>query len=435
MHVILLSGGSGKRLWPLSNDVRSKQFIKLFKDEKGGYESMLQRVYRQISHTINAKITVATGKAQVSAICNQLNGRVSVSVEPCRRDTFPAIALCAAYLKDELGVDENECVAVCPVDPYVDDSYYRTVGELEKIIAEMKDGVALMGIEPDSPSEKFGYILPETKERISKVSCFKEKPQRQTAGEYIAQGALWNAGVFAFRLGYMLEKAHELVDFRNYRDLYANYAAAPKISFDYAVLEKEKNVRVVRYGGAWKDVGTWNALAEVMADEAKGNVISDDACKNTQVINELSIPVVCMGCENLIIAVGEDGILVSEKNRSEFIKPYVEKLTADTRIAEKSWGEYRVLDERTGAKVIRLNIKAGASTSYHAHEYRKEIWTVISGEGTVTLDGTERNVSAGDVVEIAVKSKHALRAATDMEIVETQTGEKIDRADKRKYSL
>ena len=170
MNIILLSGGSGKRLWPLSNDVRSKQFIKLFKDDNGEYESMVQRVYRQIT-TVDpdAKITIATSKSQASAIKNQLGDNVGISIEPCRRDTFPAIALAAAYLHDELGVEDDEAVVVCPVDPYVDNTYYEVVEQLQKLAEEGNANLTLMGIEPTYPSEKYGYIMPLNGEKVSKV--------------------------------------------------------------------------------------------------------------------------------------------------------------------------------------------------------------------------------------------------------------------------
>ena len=154
MNIILLSGGSGKRLWPLSNDIRSKQFIKLFKNGDE-YESMVQRVYRQITTVDpNANVTIATSKSQASAIKNQLGEKVSICVEPCRRDTFPAIVLAAAYLHDELGVDIGESVVVCPVDPYVDNTYYEAVGKLQKLAEEGNANITLMGIEPTYPSEK-----------------------------------------------------------------------------------------------------------------------------------------------------------------------------------------------------------------------------------------------------------------------------------------
>ena len=163
MQIILLSGGSGKRLWPLSNDIRSKQFIKIFKTAEGEYESMVQRVFSQIK-TVDpeAKITIATSKSQVSAINNQLgDGTVGISVEPCRRDTFPAIALATTYLHDVMGVREDEPVVVCPVDPYVNNDYYQALKRLSDLAEEGVANLTLMGIEPTYPSEKYGYIIPE----------------------------------------------------------------------------------------------------------------------------------------------------------------------------------------------------------------------------------------------------------------------------------
>lgn len=315
MNIILLSGGSGRRLWPLSNDIRSKQFIKLFKDENGEYESMIQRVYRQIT-TVDpdAKVTIATSKSQASAIHNQLGDKASICVEPCRRDTFPAILLAAAYLHDELGVGDDESVAVCPVDPYVDNSYYEGVEALEKLVQQNTANLTLMGIAPTYPSEKYGYIIPESSNEVSTVKEFKEKPDKATAEKYLAQNAVWNAGVFAFKLGYLLEKAHAMVDFEDYRDLYSKYETLTKISFDYAVVEKETSIQVMRYNGDWKDVGTWNMMAEVMADNIKGKAVMDDTCVNTQIVNELNIPILAMGCKDMVIAASGDGILISIKS-------------------------------------------------------------------------------------------------------------------------
>lgn len=203
MNIILLSGGSGKRLWPLSNDVRSKQFIKLFRNDDN-FESMVQRVYRQITAVdADTKVTIATSKAQVSAIKNQLGEKVSICVEPCRRDTFPAIVLAVAYLHDELGISNDEAVVVCPVDPYVDNTYYEAVKTLQELAEQGRANLTLMGIEPTYPSEKYGYIIPKTGDDVSIVSEFKEKPDTETAKKYLAQNALWNAGIFAFKLGYL----------------------------------------------------------------------------------------------------------------------------------------------------------------------------------------------------------------------------------------
>ena len=326
MNIILLSGGSGKRLWPLSNDVRSKQFIKLFKN-KDKYESMVQRVYRQIT-TIDAdaKITIATSKSQASSIKNQLGEKTSICVEPCRRDTFPAIVLAVSYLHDELGVSSNEAVVVCPVDPYVDETYYESVEILHKLAEQGNTNLTLMGVEPTYPSEKYGYIIPTTSDNVSLVREFKEKPDAKSAQKYLEQNALWNAGIFAFKLGYLLDKAHSMIEFDNYNDLFNKYESLEKISFDYAVVEKESSIQVMRYSGGWKDVGTWNMMAEVMADKTKGKAILDEVCENTNVINELNIPILCMGCKDMIIAASGDGILISDKERSDYMKPFVEKI-------------------------------------------------------------------------------------------------------------
>lgn len=201
LNIILLSGGSGKRLWPLSNDVRSKQFIPIFKREDGTYESMVQRVFRQIRQVEpEATVTVATSKSQVSSIHNQLGDSVGISIEPCRRDTFPAIALATAYLHDVQGVSEDEAVVVCPVDPFVEDDYFEALVRLSDLARTGTAKLTLMGIEPTYPSSKYGYIIPEDKAEVSKVQTFKEKPSEEVAADYIRQGALWNGGVFAYKL-------------------------------------------------------------------------------------------------------------------------------------------------------------------------------------------------------------------------------------------
>lgn len=211
MNIILLSGGSGKRLWPLSNDVRSKQFLKIFRKADGTKESMAMRMYRMIKEVDeSATITIATSENQIPQIRAQLGEQVGISVEPTRRDTFPAIALAAAYLKKQ-GVGEAEPVVVCPVDPYVESDYFDCLKELSDAAGkEEAANLTLMGIEPTYPSEKYGYIIPTSKDHMASVSEFKEKPDRKTAEKYIENGALWNGGVFAFKLSYVLGIAREL---------------------------------------------------------------------------------------------------------------------------------------------------------------------------------------------------------------------------------
>ena len=295
MNIILLSGGSGKRLWPLSNEIRSKQFIKFFRREDGEYESMVQRIYGQIKKVDpEAKITIATAKSQVSAINNQLEENVGISVEPCRRDTFPAIALATMYLKDVLKVDENESVVVCPIDPFVEEDYFECVKGLAKQADKGEANLVLMGIEPTYPSDKYGYIIPAENSETSFVKAFKEKPSEETAAEYIKEGALWNGGIFAYKLKYVIDKAHELIDFTDYYDLFSQYSSLEKISFDYAVVEKENKIQVNRFRGKWKDIGTWNTLTESITDNVIGKGELGDECNNVHIINEMDVPILAM---------------------------------------------------------------------------------------------------------------------------------------------
>ena len=436
MNIVLLSGGSGKRLWPLSNDVRSKQFIKIFKNESGEYESMLQRVYQQIKAVDkDSVVTIATSKSQVSAIHNQLGDNVGISVEPCRRDTFPAIVLACAYLHDVQDVGLEEAVAVCPVDPYVEAGYFAM---LDKLCAQAQIGTAnmmLMGIEPTYPSEKYGYIIPETQEDISKVKTFKEKPSAEVAKEYIAQGALWNSGVFAFKIGYVLAIAEKVFGMAKHAELYARYAELEKISFDYAVVEKEADIKVIRYNGEWKDIGTWNTLTEVMNDLLIGNGQMNDTCTNVHVINELDIPILAMGLQDVIISAGPDGILVADKTQSSYIKPFVEKFDQQVMFAEKSWGSYRVLDVDAGAVTIKVTLRAGHRMNYHNHQQRDEVWAVTAGTGRTIVDGMEQPVKAGDVITIQAGCKHTIIADSELKLIEVQLGQEISVHDKQKFAM
>lgn len=436
MNIILLSGGSGKRLWPLSNDIRSKQFIKIFNGENGKRESMAQRMCRQILKSApGTDITIATSKSQVSAIHNQLGNEVSVCVEPCRRDTFPAIALSTAYLHDVKGVSEDEAVVVCPVDPYVDDDYFEALKLLEEQARKGEANLVLMGIEPTYPSEKYGYIIPSGKEKVSMVESFKEKPDADTARKYIARGALWNGGVFAYRLGYVLSKAHELVDFKDYNDLLDKYTTLNKISFDYAVVENEPKIQVMRFAGQWKDLGTWNTLTEAMEDSCIGTAILNEKCENVHVVSELDMPILCMGLKDIVVSASPEGILVSDKEQSSYIKPYVDSIDRQVMFAEKSWGDYKVIDVEADSLTIKIILNPGQSMSYHSHARRDEVWTVIYGEGRVLLDGETRHITVGDIVHMPAGCRHMVEALTELKIIEVQMGKDIDVADKVKHDI
>ncbi len=436
MNIVLLSGGSGKRLWPLSNDSRSKQFIKIFKTEDGSYESMVQRVYRQIRAVDDGtEVTIATSKSQVSAIHNQLGEDVGISVEPCRRDTFPAIALAAAYLHDVRRVSDEEAIVVCPVDPYVEEDYFEALRRLGERAGISEANLVLMGIEPTYPSAKYGYIIPENKEGVSRVSVFKEKPTEDKAREYIEKGALWNGGVFAFRLGYVLQRAHELIDFTGYQDLFDKYESLMKISFDYAVVEHEEHIEVMRFGGVWKDMGTWNTLTEAMESDSIGKAILNERCENVHVVNELNVPVLCMGLKDMVVSASPEGILVSDKKQSSYIKPYVDEIDQQIMFAEKSWGNFRVIDIEEGSMTIKVTLNPGHRMNYHSHEHRDEVWTVVDGNGKTIVDGVERQVTAGDVIQMPAGVAHTIFADTKLQVIEVQIGTDISVHDKKKLKL
>ena len=432
MQIVLLSGGAGKRLWPLSNDLYSKQFLRILRREDGTLESMIQRVCRQVQGAApDVPITVATGQEQVSLIRRQLGSGVNISVEPCRRDTFPAIALVSAYLHEVRSVPLDEAVAICPADPYVDEGYFRAVVQLlQEAEREGSANLILMGIEPTYPSEKYGYIMPVSQEAQSMVQSFKEKPDKEKAAEYIEQGALWNSGIFAFKLGYALDKACELLNYTDYEDLFNRYEDLSKISFDYAVVEKEKNIAVRRYSGTWLDIGTWNTLAEVMPEHTIGRVTMDETCRNAHVVNTLPMPILCMGLKDVVVAASPEGILVSDKERSSAMKPYAERLHTPVMYTEKSWGEFQIIDAETESLTIKITLSPGRALTYHLHERRDETWTVIEGRGWVKLDGNEFAVAEGQTVRIPRGSFHTIRAETLLKVMEIQTGEDIDAEDK-----
>ena len=436
MNIVLLSGGSGKRLWPLSNDIRSKQFIKIFKKEDGTYESMVQRVYRQIKKAdADAAVTIATSKTQVSAIHNQLGDEVGISVEPCRRDTFPAIALATAYLVDVLHIDPEESVVVCPVDPYVEDDYFEALKGLSQQAEKGEANLVLMGIEPTYPSEKYGYIIPESADFTAAVKTFKEKPTADVAKEYIAQGALWNGGVFAYKLKYVMDIAHQLIDFTDYHDLFAKYATLTKISFDYAVVEKEKKIQVQRFAGQWKDLGTWNTLTEAMEEAVVGKGEMNDTCTGVHIVNEMDVPVLAMGLHDVVISASPEGILVSDKEQSSYIKPFVDRFEQQIMFAEKSWGSFKVIDVETESMTIKVTLNAGHSMNYHSHKNRDEVWVVISGNGKTIVDGFEQAVKTGDVITMSAGCRHTVMAETELKLIEVQLGTDINVHDKQKFAL
>ena len=435
MQIILLSGGSGKRLWPLSNGTRSKQFLQLLQSPDGNKESMVQRVLRQINEaSLTTSVTIATSESQRDSIESQLGTHVEVVTEPERRDTFPAIALSSAYLALEKGRSRDEVVVVMPCDPYTEIAYFETIAKMCKCVKAGAADLVLMGIKPSYPSEKFGYIIPGQEfDGYQKVVRFTEKPDVATAVKLLDEGALWNGGVFAFRLGYLLDIVEKYLNVSSYEELQQRYNELPKISFDYEVVEKASDIAVVTYQGEWKDLGTWNTLSEVLHEPVIGNAKMGDNCNNTHIVNELSTPIYCDGIDNAIIAASPDGILICSKELSEGIK---DKVNAEDRpmYEVRRWGKYKVLGRDThgdGYKSLTksLVLYPGKSISYQMHEHRDEVWTFVDGEALVAIDGKVTKVGRGDVVIIKKGQHHAVKAISQIEIIEVQSGDILEESD------
>lgn len=440
MHLVLLSGGSGKRLWPLSNDSRSKQFLKVLLNKNGEYESMIQRVWRQIKEAGLAEMSlIATSASQREIVLNQLDDRVNIVVEPERRDTFAAIALASLFLRAKYQMDPCEVITVLPVDPYVEAPFFDLIKNIEYCLTDANADLALIGVRPTYPAESYGYIIPhdcESKNYL-RVDYFKEKPGIQAAGQLMQQQALWNCGVFAFRLGYILS----ILEYKglptDYDTLLENYSKIGGNSFDYEVVEHAQEIIVLPYEGQWKDLGTWNTLTDEMTYPivGKGIIKNPHQFPNNHIVNELGIPIAVIGVSGVVVAASPDGILVSSKDVSPLVKEIAGELVGRPMYVERRWGWYRILDytpgdlQHTEVLTRRVHMTPGTNLSYHVHRHRMEIWTILSGEGQLIIDYQLRSVSAGDTIQIDRNVYHTIKASSDLEFIEVQMGEEVSEED------
>jgi mannose-1-phosphate guanylyltransferase len=386
---------------------------------------MVQRVYRQLRAVEpKANVLVSTNDSQLVLVNKQLESKINVVLEPSRRNTFPAIVLSAAYLKYRTRLSDDEPFVVVPIDVYADLGYFECLRKMEQSLNDSDNNVVLMGVTPTYPSEKYGYIITHN----NVVQGFKEKPNSEEAAHLISNGALWNCGVFAMTIGYILEITRKYIDFENYEQVLEQFDKLPSDSFDYIVLEHESKIGYVSHAGKWKDIGTWNTLTEELSngiDPMSKSVISAE-CENTHVLNMLDKPIITLGLKDTVVVASNDGILIADKKASSQLKPYADKVQQRPMYEQRQWGNYRVLDyvqSANGSSLTkRLRVEAGKSISYQYHNQRSEIWVIISGEGIVTIDGVKQVVETGSVVAIPQGAKHKLAAATDVEFVEVQLG-------------
>lgn len=436
MYYVLLSGGSGKRLWPLSNDARPKQYLKLVNREINSMEhcSMLQRVWEQMEYTgIRKNAIITTEKEQIELIKSQVKN-AEIAIEPMRRDTFGAVLLSCSYLYSHMGAKEDDYAVIMPVDPYTETSYFETAARLEQVMKDSGAEIGLMGAVPTYPATKYGYIVPGEKEDgYYHVRSFAEKPNEERAQELFEQGALWNCGVFCVKIGDILNRAESYGVPKDYEGMYDSYHKLPKISFDYEVLEKADKIAMVEFHGFWKDLGTWDAMAEQMSTDCIGNVLMEETCRNTQVVNELSIPLVVMGTNDLVVVAAQDGILVTDKACANKVKDVTKGIVSRPMFEERRWGTLETLDdtETDGVSTLTRKIKIydGMTSSYHYHTERDEIWTVLNGSGELILEGNKIHLTPGKAICIRKNQRHAVKAFRNFEYIEIHVGTSVGNED------
>ena len=401
---------------------------------------MVQRVVRQIGESaLEASVSIATSASQRDFIETQLGTTVDVVTEPERRETFPAIALSVSYLVSQKGCSRDEVVVVMPCDTYTEARYFDVVAQMVALVEQNTADLVLMGVPANHASADFGYVIPASAgDAYAMVKRFIEKPTEKKAKELIDQGAYWNGGVFAFRIGYMMDLVSHYVPTDSFTELRERYGELPKISFDYEVAEKAPSVAVVPFDGKWKDLGDWNALVRELPKAAMGKVVMGSNVEGSTVINELSLPVVCDGVKNVVVAAGHDGILVCSKESSEYIKQYVDPIHMRPMFEERRWGTYRVLDDSRYADgshslTKSITLHPGKYISYQIHHHRTEVWTFVEGEGLFVLDGEVRRVKAGDTVIIPVEHYHSIRAITELTFIEVQMGNPLIEEDIERF--
>ena len=444
MKLIILAGGSGTRLFPLSRSCYPKQFLKI-----AGQKSLLQQTIERFFGLVEPKdILVVTNMDYVYHVRTDLAeisaGDAHIITEPVAKNTAPAIALALSYCKEKMGCNADESVFVTPADHVINPlpDFQKLVLDAE-LICQDSNCIVTLGVEPTKPETGYGYIHADC-EKIGtgyRVESFKEKPDKSTAEKYIANGRYyWNAGIFAFSVATMENALRSLandiytISSLGYEKALEKFSYMPNISIDYAVAEKSKNIVVIPMGNIqWNDVGSFDAIDEILPKE-NGNVVSGDVItidsKNSMIFASDRL-ISTIGVANLIVVDTPDALLISEKGRSQDVKKLVEKLKYDKRkeISEnitmyRPWGSYTILAEGDGFKVKKITVNPGAKLSLQMHYHRSEHWTVISGTGKLTLDDKVVIFKENESTYIPVAVKHRLEnpGSIPLSIIEVQNG-------------
>ncbi|SHK09239.1 mannose-1-phosphate guanylyltransferase/mannose-6-phosphate isomerase [Megasphaera elsdenii] len=450
MKIIILAGGGGSRLFPLSRSCYPKQFLKIT-----GEESLLgQTVKRFLNLVRSDDIVIVTNKKYIFHVQAELKdigaSNVNIIAEPEGKNTAPAIALAMEYCKDYLHCDDNEIIFVSPSDHVIKPAheFCELIQKCKQIAADKY--IVTLGITPTKPETGYGYIE-ATDEKIGnalKVNKFTEKPDKATASEYLAKGNyFWNSGMFMFSINMMereLEKfAPEIMNIagKGYDSAVEHFSEMPDISIDYAVAEHSDKIAVVPMQNIyWNDIGSFDAIADMLQDE-NGNTIQGDvvvnSCKNTMIWGNKRL-IAGIDLNDLMIVDTPDVLLVAKKGESQKVKDLVNDLKAKKRsevtdnvTMYRPWGKYTILSEGEGYKVKKIIINPGQKLSLQMHYHRSEHWTVISGTGKLTLDDKEIIFRENESTYIPIGTRHRLEnpGKIPLAIIEVQNGKYLGEDD------
>lgn len=423
-HTILLCGGSGQRLWPLSGAIRSKMFLNLLPAPGGGTESMIGRVCRQLDQAgLGDSALFVTHKDQQALVRRYTGGGYPVIGEPHKRGTFTAAALGVLHLYAGGTAKPEDTICVAPADMFADDDFFRLFHQFTDVLATSGAELALLGTRPARPSDQYGYIVPgpDIAGAYAPVIAFEEKPTRPRAEELLRAAALWNCGVFAFRLSFMLSQLQQMglpAELKAFADC---YPGLPVLSFDKEVAERTSSAVVLRHEGEWRDLGSWAALSAELQQPVTGvgGIWGESA--DTAIVNELNIPLHVIGVPGIVAVASHDGILVAGKHEANAIKEIMQLNAAVPGYGESSWGSYTVLDRTAGGPqqilTIKLSILPDCELPETTCHYRKH-WHIVSGYGEILRNGHYAAAHPGDFFTINPGEQHGIKAHTAMELIE-----------------
>lgn len=386
MKVVLLSGGSGTRLWPMSTEDCPKQFVSFFDDD----ESMLYSTYKKVNNEFSS-IYVATQQSYTELIKKQINNQVNFIIEPNKIGTVGAIFNIAAYFKYKEGLSDEEIISVVPTDHEVENDFYKVLNDAYLYIKNNNENICLVGIKPTFASTEYGYIL----HKNNKVEKFLEKPNEVVAKELISKNALWNSGIIVFKLGHIIEISKRYLNYNNYEEFKLLYNTLPRSNFEKEVLEKENNIGIIESKTIWNDLGTWEVLSSKISTPDK---------YNTNIINLEDKEIRNNGVRDAIIINSKNGISLINKNIEQIIW--------------RDWGYYKIIEQYNGIELKYLNIFNGNNVSFKCDENIEKTLFISKGECYITIDNETIKLTTGSSVNILKGQIYSIKVTEDIQIIE-----------------